>query len=162
MARYSRIVFSVNFWLMSSSISMAFAWENGTREESDGTKCYIQSLANYRGATPYPRQHPIINLLVSSLQPLKTDFSVTLGYDSPLKTVGAMKVGDNLFKLTFNGDIGKLADEKEEAALLSSIRTNEKAVIGFKVSETYVFDSYHLQGLDQKLDDLKAICEMKG
>ena len=155
-------IFLAAFFLLIISFSLAQAWEAETHEDSKGSSCTLSNYATYQGASPYPRKIPTINFSVGTFQPLKAEFSVTLGYQSPLRTVGAIKVGDNLFKLTFNGDIGKLADEKEEAGLLSSIRTNEKAVIGFKVSETYVFDSYHLQGLDQKLDDLKAICEMKG
>ena len=103
-----------------------------------------------------------MNLTITSLQPLKSIVAVSLGYDNSLKTVGAIKTGDALFKLNFKGGEGMLVTSNDEDDLLTALRNSEKAVIGFKVADTYVFDSYNLTDLDQKLLELKSSCRMQG
>ena len=150
------------FLILLIGPTIAQSWEAGASEHSEAAKCFVYNLASYQGDSPYSRQRPMMNLAITSLQPLKSEFSVSLGYDNALKTVGAIKIGDALFKLRFNGGKGLLAASDDEADLLNALRTSEKAVIGFKVADTYVFDSYDLMDLDKKLLELQSTCRMQG
>lgn len=108
------------------------------------------------------RKHAAVKLIIRSFEPLVADVEIDSGFRTSLKTIGVLKIDDDMFVFDFIGHRGSLRDSSERDALLTSLFRGKYMPALFRNAQHNVYDKFDLVGLEKELFELRKECLFKG
>ena len=159
-ARWIYLIVGATVAVMSCSPAFS-EWSLNVEEAAEGTRCALTTLSSYQEGASVKRNRSAVSLVVRSFDPLVADFEIDSGFQTSLKTIGALKIGDKMFVFDFVGSTGKLRDHSQLSDLVGAIRTGEKMPALFQNSQRNTFDQFIIRGLDKSLVELRKECPLK-
>ena len=126
----------------------------------EGVKtCFAQSAPVVKAPKKFKRDPSRLFVSFRPAENIKNEISVTNGYEFKLKTLVSAKSGKKQYDLYSKGRFAWVADDKDEAKLISTMKKASRLmIIGNAEKGTRTTDHYSMMGFTKAYDSAKKNC----
>lgn len=158
---FRSIFFTFLFLFISILTAYANEWHIKIDEDSHGPRCILFSQSDQNNIEMHTKDLRIVYFTIISLNPLITEFSYKFpsSITSPINFY--IKFRGTPFKLKHKGSYAWLENRFFEQKLLGIALKESFMTIKYELNGRLNEDTYNLQGLANKLNELRQLCQIK-